>query len=172
MVLPETGWSVIIGHKKQEVSNSETLAVPQPNCLGSIAKSSQDPLRVVVPLPLHTTALRPSVLKSIFDSLATLDTSTLPGADEPLIPSVEAVQKEMRSRRKEEEEDTDSPFDMVSPTEAEGAESGKIADGRKELVGQEIDREIIYLAIVTSDSTVVYYKLSKGIKKPADIPDE
>lgn len=39
-------------------------------------------------------------------------------------------------------------------------------------VNESIDRETIYLAIVTSDSTVVYYKLSKGIKKPADIPDE
>lgn len=36
----------------------------------------------------------------------------------------------------------------------------------------EIDKEMIYMAIVTSDSTVVYYRLSRGIKKPADIPDE
>lgn len=38
--------------------------------------------------------------------------------------------------------------------------------------GPEIDKEMIYMGIVTSDSTVVYYKLTKGIKKPADIPDE
>ena len=36
----------------------------------------------------------------------------------------------------------------------------------------ELDRQTIYMAIVATDSTVVYYKLSKGIKKPADIPDE
>lgn len=39
-------------------------------------------------------------------------------------------------------------------------------------IGSEIDKEMIYMGIVTSDSTVVYYKLTKGIKKPADIPDE
>jgi len=38
--------------------------------------------------------------------------------------------------------------------------------------GSELDKEMIYMGIVTSDSTVVYYKLTKGIKKPADIPDE
>lgn len=36
----------------------------------------------------------------------------------------------------------------------------------------ELDKEMIYMGIVTTDSTVVYYKLTKGIKKPADIPDE
>lgn len=36
----------------------------------------------------------------------------------------------------------------------------------------DLDRDLIYMAIVTSDSTVVYYKLAKGIRKPADIPDE
>jgi hypothetical protein len=35
-----------------------------------------------------------------------------------------------------------------------------------------LDKEMIYMGIVTTDSTVVYYKLTKGIKKPADIPDE
>lgn len=38
--------------------------------------------------------------------------------------------------------------------------------------GSELDKEMLYMGIVTSDSTVVYYKLTKGIKKPADIPDE
>lgn len=35
-----------------------------------------------------------------------------------------------------------------------------------------IDREAIYMSIVTPDSSVVYYRLTKDIKKPADIPDE
>ena len=39
-------------------------------------------------------------------------------------------------------------------------------------VNEQLDREMIYVAIVASDSTTVYYKLSKGIKKPADIPDD
>ena len=46
----------------------------------------------------------------------------------------------------------------------QGGEPGKVHGA--------IDRGMIYIAIVTSDSTVVYYKLTKGIKKPADIPDE
>ena len=39
-------------------------------------------------------------------------------------------------------------------------------------VNEEIDPETIYMAIATTDSTVVYYRLSRGIRKPADIPDE
>jgi hypothetical protein len=36
----------------------------------------------------------------------------------------------------------------------------------------EFDPDTLYVAIGTTDSTVVYYKLSRGIKKPHDIPDE
>jgi hypothetical protein len=64
-----------------------------------------------------------------------------------------------------------------------GADAG--ADGPTDIVTEAIvpetaqtegvnafDTDTLYLAISTTDSSVVYYKLSKGIKKPADIPDE
>lgn len=35
-----------------------------------------------------------------------------------------------------------------------------------------LDKETIYISIATPDSSVVYYKLAKGIKKPQDVPDE
>ena len=35
-----------------------------------------------------------------------------------------------------------------------------------------LDTKTIYISIVTPDSSVVYYKLTQGIKKPDDIPDE
>ncbi|KAI9638766.1 tRNA intron endonuclease [Dioszegia hungarica] len=139
-VLPGTEWAVILGHKKR-----------------------QDPLRVVLPLPLHTTALKPSILKLIYSTLASLPFSAIPVPDDPLVPSIEEVQREMASRR-------------VTSGDAETGEGSteKEKDNGQEAaeVNESIDRETIYLAIVTSDSTVVYYKLSKGIKKPADIPDE
>jgi hypothetical protein len=37
---------------------------------------------------------------------------------------------------------------------------------------QTLDKETIYISIATPDSSVVYYKLTKGIKKPQDVPDE
>lgn len=36
----------------------------------------------------------------------------------------------------------------------------------------EIDKATIYVSTVLPDSSIVYYKLSKGVKKPEDIPDE
>lgn len=39
-------------------------------------------------------------------------------------------------------------------------------------MNNEIDRSLVYTAISMGDSTVVYYKLSRGIVKPADIPDD
>lgn len=35
-----------------------------------------------------------------------------------------------------------------------------------------LDIKTIYISMVTPDSSVVYYKLTKGIKKPDDVPDE
>jgi hypothetical protein len=52
----------------------------------------------------------------------------------------------------------DRSSDIVTEALAEGANA--------------FDTDTLYLAISTTDSSVVYYKLSKGIKKPADIPDE
>ncbi len=36
----------------------------------------------------------------------------------------------------------------------------------------EFDPNTLYTAIMCADSTVVYYNLSRGIRKPHDIPDE
>lgn len=55
------------------------------------------------------------------------------------------------------------------PQELGDSRSGSQAE---EHGAAELDTEMIYLGIVTTDSTIVYYKLSKGIKKPADVPDE
>ncbi|KAK4689871.1 hypothetical protein P7C73_g256, partial [Tremellales sp. Uapishka_1] len=101
-------------------------------------KRTQDPLRLVLPLPLHTTSLHPSSLKTIFDVLATLSFASLPSVIPPL---------------------TDDLASSPSMTARFPS-------------SDEIDRDLLYFAISTTDSTVVYYKLSKGIKKPADIPDE
>jgi hypothetical protein len=83
-------------------------------------------------------------------------------------------------------EDLPEPIPLLAPdiatlrrqvTESKGLE-GPIEEEDETKVdnatgtGSELDKEMIYMGIVTSDSTVVYYKLTKGIKKPADIPDE
>jgi len=119
------------------------------------ADGYQDPLRAVLPLPLHTTALQPSSLKSIFASLSSLRITSLPEPVPPLVPDID----ELRRRIARDRGETDDP----------GGTSGVAEEGE---ANETLDREMIYVAIVTSDSTVVYYKLSKGIKKPADIPDE
>lgn len=87
---------------------------------------------------------------------------------EPLAPSVEELRR--------------LAFKNSNQTVAEGtaadqqpSETGEVeveADAEAETVSMDIDKDMIYMAIVTADSTVVYYRLSKGIKKPADIPDE
>jgi hypothetical protein len=89
------------------------------------------------------------VLREIFRYLDSL--STIPEPDKPLIPSMEDLQSHIARKRGEN----------INETVKE-----------EEDVSEELDKEMIYMAITTTDSTVVYYKLSKGIKKPADIPDE
>ena len=62
------------------------------------------------------------------------------------------------------------------PPDVSGAGDGSASAGgtanQAEKVDTSLDRSMIYVSIVTADSTVVYYKLTRGIKKPADIPDE
>jgi hypothetical protein len=113
----------------------------------------------VLPLPLHTTSLRPSTLRKIFSHLNTLSTSSasIPPPDKPLIATIAALQQ------------------LIATKAGKGIENSENEDGY-EVVEKNAcdvpDTEMIYMAITTTDSTVVYYKLSKGIKKPADIPDE
>lgn len=158
-----------------------------------IAESVQDALRVVLPLPLHTTSLRPSSLREIFAALETLETSAIPPPAALLVPPVGEVKAELEKRRAERrsanadgaeseggdvagaEDDGQQADDELSPVIEEGGdgEAGdEPSDSAPVTVNEEIDKETLYMAIVTQDSTVVYYKLSKGIKKPADIPDE
>jgi hypothetical protein len=143
-----------------------------------IADIGKDPLRVVLPLPLHTTSLRPSVLKTIFGALAELPLEGIPGPDELIVPTIKEVQREMdrrkdRAEAKEDgiDDDDDDDDDQHQDNVVSGRTKAEMKQHGTE-VQVQIDRSTLYLAIVTTDSTVVYYKLSKGIKKPADIPDE
>lgn len=148
-------------------------------------------MRVVLPLPLHTTSLRPSSLREIFAALATLEPSAIPPPAALLVPPVGEVKAELEKRRAERrsanadgaefegaegaEDDGQQADDELSPVieeDAEGQGGDEPSDPASVTVNEEIDKETLYMAIVTQDSTVVYYKLSKGIKKPADIPDE
>jgi len=111
----------------------------------------------VVPLPLHSTSLKPSSLKSIFASLARLTISDLPEPIPLLAPDIATLRRQVTISKEIDE-----------PLVEENEEETVSASGS----GTELDKEMIYIGIVTTDSTVVYYKLTKGIKKPADIPDE
>jgi len=110
-------------------------------------------LRAVVPLPLHSTSLKPSSLRAIFGSLSNLTVSDLPEPIPVLAPDIATLRKQVALAK----------GDDIPEEKEEVSGSGS---------GTELDKEMIYMGIVTSDSTVVYYKLTKGIKKPADIPDE
>jgi hypothetical protein len=108
----------------------------------------------------------------IFSTLASLPSTSLPPADDPLVPSVEDVQKRMSVQRgRGQGEDSDGSLEIVSPTDAqtptlnekeeeEKGEGEKGQRGEGKGSNEEIDRETLYLSIVTSDSTVVYYKNS------------
>jgi hypothetical protein len=132
-----------------------------------VTHTSQDPLRAVLPLPLHTTSLRPSSLRQIFSAISTLSPSSLP----PVVPAPAPSLQELRKRL-----DGDTPTSALTDADA-GADAGE--DRSSDIVTEALaeganafDTDTLYLAISTTDSSVVYYKLSKGIKKPADIPDE
>ena len=118
----------------------------------------QDALRAVIPLPLHTTSLRPSSLKAIFSSLSSLTIEDLPEPVPLLAPDIAFLRRQVNESKGQE-----APIEEEEEDEAKSDTAGN---------GSELDKEMIYMGIVTSDSTVVYYKLTKGIKKPADIPDE
>lgn len=130
--------------------------------------TTQDPLKVVLPLPLHTTALRPSSLKSIFSSLSKLPLKDIPESVGDLVPTIKEIRRraglDLKSGVKLSSAQSQQRFDTHEDEDVPEKE----ADGE----GAELDREMIYVAISISDSTVVYYKLTKGIKKPADVPDE
>lgn len=123
----------------------------------------------MLPLPLHTTSLRPSVLKAIFKELASIEVASLPEPISPFAPTLD----ELREQLGQTQTSDDAGKLQEEQQESEKKEeSERTEEGKPGEESEEFDRETIYMAIVTGDSTVVYYKLSKGIKKPADIPDE
>ena len=117
-------------------------------------KRREDTLKAVLPLPLHTTSLKSASLKQVFSSLSTLSIDILEakGRSIPqLAPDLDEIRRTLHSLNP----DPDKAVPKV-----------------EEPPNRNIDKEMIYFAIAATDSTVVYYKLSRGIKKPADIPDE
>ncbi|BEI81013.1 hypothetical protein CcaverHIS002_0201730 [Cutaneotrichosporon cavernicola] len=133
--LKGTTWSVLVGHKRKE-----------------------DPLRAVLPLPLHTNALLPSELKGIFDALAKVSIDDLPPPITEFAPSVDSLRK---------------AYSTMTGTEAEEGSLSAVGEEKEAQAGKaEFDPDTLYTAIMCADSTVVYYKLSRGIRKPHDIPDE
>lgn len=110
-------------------------------------------------LPLHISAqnLTPRILRSLFGELGRLTLEDLPNP----IPSpidIPAI-------------GDDDDGDEHEVVKEEGKAAGK-EDGQERGSAAKLDRETIYISIATQDSSIVYYKLTKGIKKPDDIPDE
>jgi len=132
----------------------------------------QDPLRAVLPLPLHTTALTPQQLSAIFGSLATITLESLPEPLPALAPSMDELRalKAARAAEKDKEMGYDAGDEKDKQEDKDKAEDKEDKEETPEL--HEFDQDTLYVAIGTTDSTVVYYKLSRGIKKPHDIPDE
>lgn len=108
---------------------------------------------MVLPLHFHANDLTPRALKTIYKQLNRLKLEDLP----PVLPSPLPVSEIDQLAHDVPEEDDGE--------EEEGAIEG-IADH------DILDLKTIYISIVTPDSSVVYYKLTQGIKKPDDIPDE
>lgn len=78
-----------------------------------------------------------------------------------LAPSVDALRAEYAR----------TPGEMAQVDEEGEGEGKGEGEGEGEAT-DEFDPDTLYIAIGCADSTVVYYKLSRGIRKPHDIPDE
>lgn len=131
----------------------------------------QDPLRAVLPLPLHTTALIPSELHAIFGALLKIEFTSLPPVVPEFAPSVDAVREEYARRTRGDLAEIDEEKEDEDEDEDKSEKKGEEAEV-KEDKGGEFDPDTLYVAIGCADSTVVYYKLSRGIRKPHDVPDE
>ncbi|CAK9782993.1 hypothetical protein CC85DRAFT_276178 [Cutaneotrichosporon oleaginosum] len=141
--LAGTQWAVIVGHKRKE-----------------------DPLRAVLPLPLHTNALVPSELHAIFGALSKVSVNDLPPPLPEFAPSVDRLRKAYAAMTGKKHDELDAVNE-----DDENDEEKEDQEQQPDLSGQ-FDPDTLYTAIVCADSTVVYYKLSRGIRKPHDIPDE
>jgi hypothetical protein len=108
---------------------------------------------MVLPLHFHANNLTPRALKAIYKQLNRLSIQDLP----PVLPSpLPATEKSQLNQDRDEEDEIE--------------EEGRLAEENRPT--DLLDVKTIYISIVTPDSSVVYYKLTKGIKKPDDIPDE
>lgn len=108
---------------------------------------------MVMPLHFHANNLTPRALKAIYKQLNRLTLEDLP----PVLPSPLPVSEIAQTENDIPEEDDGE--------QEEGAVEGTAEH-------DILDLKTIYISIVTPDSSVVYYKLTQGIKKPDDIPDE
>jgi hypothetical protein len=108
---------------------------------------------MVLPLHFHANNLTPRALKAIYKQLNRLTLGDLP----PVLPSPLPVSEIEQ-------------LDDGVPEEYDGEEEKGAVEGTAE--HDILDLKTIYISIVTPDSSVVYYKLTQGIKKPDDIPDE
>ncbi len=111
---------------------------------------------MILPLPFHSQSLTPSTLRKIFSALSSLTVDKL---GKPLISPLSKANDDVISQPAQEQEQ--------EPEREQEQEQEQ-----EERSGLELDKETIYVSIVTSDSSTVYYKLTKGIKKPTDVPDE
>jgi len=116
-------------------------------------KSVDHPIRMVLPMASDSQALTPARLKVLYHELGLIDEDRLP----PLVPSSLA--------------DAISKDGYVKQAMQDPATSMEASDEEKAQAGH-LDKESFYLSMATPDSSVVYYKLSKGINKPHDVPDE
>jgi len=117
-------------------------------------KSVEHPIRMILPVVLDTDVLTPARLKVLYRELELIDENELPPpVSSPLASII----------NKDSADVANSMYEgaaPVGPNDEERAQAG------------HLDRETFYISIATPDSSVVYYKLSKGIKKPHDVPDE
>ncbi|KAG7563103.1 hypothetical protein FFLO_01411 [Filobasidium floriforme] len=60
----------------------------------------------------------------------------------------------------------------ILPSPHDDGDEAAEDDKEEDATQNTLDTKTIYISIVTPDSSVVYYKLTQGIKKPDDIPDE
>ncbi|WWC86881.1 uncharacterized protein L201_001760 [Kwoniella dendrophila CBS 6074] len=141
------GWVVLIGHKNKS-----------------------DPLRAVLPLPIHTTSLKPSSLKSIFNALSKLEIENLEKPFQKLAPTIDDLKSQIQIQSSiNESQDLNMNINDDTQMQMQDNQEENEKENQDQIM---LDKETIYTSIVTPDSTVVYYKISKGIKKPSDIPDE
>lgn len=117
----------------------------------------------------------------IFKALEGLDIGSLPDDVPDIAGRVEDLRQEYEKRMEVRDSKDGERVDALKEEEEEHAREEEESEVKKEVVEDEvkteevrdrIDAETIYVAIGSSDSTIVYYKLSKGIRKPHDIPDE